>query len=138
MPRRPLIIIACGAVLAAAVWLVPTPTGDVTPAAVVSTDAAAHAGYRAFIDPATGGLTAHPTSIGAVGLDKDVANALSTSSEGLREEPSPVPGGGVMVDLRGRFRNATIATIDETGALRVPCVSGLPQQRDDNGEANHE
>lgn len=53
-----------------------------------------------------------------------LGNAVSTSSQGLVETPSPVPGGGVMVDLQGRFQNAMTMQIDEHGNVTAPCVSG--------------
>jgi hypothetical protein len=45
--------------------------------------------------------------------------ALSTSSAGLAEEPAP--GGGVMVDLRGRFRSEVGSTVDADGGVRTEC-----------------
>ncbi len=41
-------------------------------------------------------------------LSPQMQKALSTSGEGLVETASPVPGGGVMVNLKGRFRSATV------------------------------
>jgi hypothetical protein len=48
--------------------------------------------------------------------------ALSTSAEGLVAEPSPVPGGGMMIDLQGRFQNAATATVDDSGQATVDCT----------------
>jgi hypothetical protein len=53
-----------------------------------------------------------------------LGNAVSTSSQGLVETPSPVPGGGTMVDLQGRFQNAMTMQIDEHGNVTAPCLSG--------------
>jgi hypothetical protein len=94
--------------------------------------------YRVCIDPATGALTSQPTGAGAAPVGKDTERSLSTSSEGLREVPSPVPGGGTMVDLQGRFRNVSVATVDENGDLEAPCVSGLPADTSGDGEAGDE
>ena len=44
-----------------------------------------------------------------------LGDAASTSSEGLVIEKSTVPGGGIMVNLQGRFQNAMVMTIDANG-----------------------
>jgi hypothetical protein len=55
--------------------------------------------------------------------------ALSTSSEGLVEEKSPVSGGGVMVDLQGRFQNAMTLEQDANGNITsAPCIAGTPAE----------
>lgn len=59
---------------------------------------------------------------GTLALSKEMQNAVSTSHEGLFEEPAP--GGGIMVDLQGRFRSLSIATTDADGNLTVRCLSG--------------
>jgi hypothetical protein len=51
-----------------------------------------------------------------------LGDAVSQSSEGLVQEKSPVPGGGVMVNLQGRFQNAMTMTIDANGNVSAPCV----------------
>jgi hypothetical protein len=47
------------------------------------------------------------------------ANALSTSHLGLVQVPSPVRGGGVIVDLQGRFRAPLLATVGEGGQVAI-------------------
>jgi hypothetical protein len=37
----------------------------------------------------------------------------------LEERPSPVPGGGTMVDLKGRFQSPLTATIDSNGDIKI-------------------
>ena len=63
------------------------------------------------------------------GLDAQASTtsqeAYSTSHEGLVETPSPVPGGGVMVDLQGRFLSPLTATVGADGKIEMrhaPCV----------------
>lgn len=84
------------------------------------------AGRRVYIDPATGRPGSVPPTIppGRSRLP-EVANALSTSSEGLHEVPVPIPGGGVMVDLQGRFRSLVTATVRADGTVGVRCGPGL-------------
>ncbi|MHC4984477.1 MAG: post-PEP-CTERM-1 domain-containing protein, partial [Planctomycetota bacterium] len=73
-------------------------------------------GFRAYVDPETGELTEPPSDALA---EEPPAAAFSTSHEGLVETPSPAPGGGVMVDLQGRFRSPLTATVDADGKVRM-------------------
>jgi hypothetical protein len=81
------------------------------------------------IDPASGAFVEPREGAVPVVLDGEVLNALSTSAQGLAETPSPVAGGGVMVDLRGRFQSTHVAVLDGEGRLTAPCRSGLPHAR---------
>lgn len=79
-------------------------------------------GFRVYIDPQTRQFVEPPT-------DQPVAPtpppaAVSTSAEGLVETPNPEPGGGVMMDLKGRFRSPVTATVGPDGKARIqhgPC-----------------
>jgi hypothetical protein len=77
------------------------------------------------VDPSTGKITmiAAPTP---EDLRATLGEAVSTSGEGLVQEKSPVAGGGVMINLQGRFRNASVATVDAQGHLKAECGSGSP------------
>ena len=82
-------------------------------------------GLRVYVDPLTGEFSAPPPW--AARPDEALAPqaAFSTSEEGLVETPSPVPGGGVVVNLRGRFRSPLTATLDADGGTRMrhgPCL----------------
>jgi hypothetical protein len=80
---------------------------------------------RIYRDPVTGALGEPPAEAPAQGpLPPD--EALSTSSEGLVETPSPAPDGGVMVDLQGRFRSPLIATQDAEGKVTIRHSPGGP------------
>ncbi len=58
-------------------------------------------------------------------LREGLGAALSTSFEGLVEEKSPVAGGGVMVNLQGRFQNALTIEQDADGNVTgAPCITG--------------
>lgn len=72
------------------------------------------AGMRVYIDPVTGEFAEPPA-----GAAHAPSAASSTSDAGLVEIPSPVPGGGVMVDLQGRFRRPLVATIDADGKMTI-------------------
>ena len=83
---------------------------------VATTTAQATAGWRAYIDPETGELTDPPA--GSAESQSEAA-AFSTSHAGLRERPSPVPGGGMILDLQGRFRSPLVATRGADGKLTI-------------------
>jgi hypothetical protein len=93
--------------------------GEVASPALVP-GAAPASGMIVQIDPTTGG---------AVDLLPGTANvlaqaqALNTSTEGLVEVPSAVPGGGYMVDLQGRFQHSLTVTIDANGAHLSSCTT---------------
>jgi hypothetical protein len=85
-------------------------------------------GMIIYIDPQTGALL-HAPAPGTVPLQLTPAlrNALSTSHQGLVETPSAVPGGGVKVDLQGRFQSPLVATIDANGNLRIQHLHEMPE-----------
>jgi hypothetical protein len=72
-------------------------------------------GVIVHIDPKTGEVIAPPTGV----LPGQVAQpeAAKLASE-LKESQSPIPGGGVMIELDDRFRSPLTATIDADGKLR--------------------
>lgn len=76
---------------------------------------------KAFVDPATGRIVGKPPPGVAAVLPPEAQNALSTSGEGLREEPGQTRSGGVKVHLQGRFRSAVTATIGADGRLTTHC-----------------
>jgi len=87
------------------------------------------AGLMAFRDPDTGEILPHPDPLSKQELQADalreMAEWLSTSSKGLEKVESPVPGGGVMVDLRGRFQSAAVVT-NVDGVTSIDCKASLP------------
>ncbi len=94
-------------------------SANVSPAAsIIPQNSTSGAGMVVQFDPATGQIV-EPTADGLRELH-DRMN-LNTSSEGLVEVPSDVPGGGYMVDLQGRFQHSMTATIDASGVVRTTC-----------------
>lgn len=94
-------------------------------AAPVVTDPGAD-GMVVYVDPRTGKLSSEPAPGSTpLVLPPETQSALSTSGEGLTQTPSPVPGGGIMIDLQGRFQSPLIATVDETGKLRVGHIEDM-------------
>lgn len=70
------------------------------------------AGMRAYVDP-SGRLVPAPPPGTAV----PPAAALERSGAGLTE--TPAPGGGRMIDLKGRFRSPVVATVQPDGSVRI-------------------
>jgi hypothetical protein len=83
------------------------------------------AAFKVYKDPVTGKIAKPP-----IGVHPDQAaaleRALSTSAEGLVASPSL--GGGIRVDLQGRFRHTTAVTRNDQGALAIQCDSHIPAQ----------
>ncbi len=90
--------------------------GSADPAAGATSETSA--GMRVYVDPSTGALTPEP-STQELG-QRSASSAVSTSMQGLVEEPAP--GGGVMIDLQGRFQSEMRATITPENELRTECV----------------
>ena len=88
-------------------------------------------GMVIYIDPQTGAILkeAAPGSV-PLQLSPQLANSLSTSHQGLVETPSPVAGGGVKVDLQGRFQNPLIVTIDADGKVKTHHLGETPGAAD--------
>jgi hypothetical protein len=88
-------------------------------------------GMIIHIDPQTGELRKTPAP-GAVPLQlsPQERNAFSTSHQGLVEMPSPVPGGGVKLDLQGRFQSPLVVTIDPDGKFKMQHLGEAPESGD--------
>jgi len=88
-------------------------------------------GLMIHIDPQTGAILKEPAP-GTVPLQlpPTLRRALSTSHRGLLETPSLVPGGGVKVDLQGRFQSPVFATIDAGGKLKLHHLNEMPESGD--------
>jgi hypothetical protein len=84
------------------------------------------AGLILNIDPNTGAIVEQPVA-GATKLavPAQLASHMSTSDDGLIDEPNPSGGKGRYVNLQGRYQNAIVATVDANGKLSSPCAQGL-------------
>jgi len=90
------------------------PEGETATLPVPSSSMVTH------IDPVTG----EPISSPAPGQSPATGQpdgSLSHSTEGLVEEESSAPGGGVIMDLQGRFQNQAIAVVD-SDSVHAHCV----------------
>ena len=84
-------------------------------------------GVVIYVDPLTGAILREPAP-GTVPLQltPQLLNALSTSHQGLVETPSAVAGGGVKLDLQGRFQNSLFITIDANGKTKMQHLDETP------------
>jgi hypothetical protein len=81
--------------------------------------APAAAGMVISIDPETGALVA-PTAEQMLRLTPAERTGLMRTAEGLTQVR--LPGGGVMVDLQGRFLEFSVVQLDLEGRPRLHCV----------------
>lgn len=85
------------------------------------------ASMRVHIDPGTGAIVPAPVAPQA---PAQLPPAASRSVQGLAERPAP--GGGVMLDLQGRFLSPVTATVTPDGAPHAEChgpQAGTPAAR---------
>lgn len=88
-----------------------------------NTSPAASGGLRAYLDPATGRLIDQPTyGEPTLELSDEALYRFSTDHFGLIEER--LPDGTLKVDLKGRFRTGSVATVDEDGEVRTHRIGG--------------
>lgn len=95
------------------------------PSGAESSASAPKSGLRAYLDPTTGRLVSEPPVVeggGAISMPVDHLEQFSTSHQGLVSETTL--DGGLMLDLRGRFRQGTVATIGENRQLHVHRIGG--------------
>jgi hypothetical protein len=87
-------------------------------------------GLSVYIDPETGEFIS-PEEAGVQPDEKFTPPATystSTYQENLKEVPSPVSGGGMMVDLKGQFQSPLTATIDDHGNIKIEHKANAPKE----------
>lgn len=118
----------------------PAPAPDTRPPAVEEPTAAApsrrppRAATRAVLDPETGELTSRTVEIEWRQASPELREKLSRRSDDLVEEP--LPGGGFMVDLRGRFHTFLVAKLETDGELRTHCVRAATAKSEPASDAD--
>jgi hypothetical protein len=75
-------------------------------------------GIIVHIDPQTGEIVIPPARALPGPVAQPPVDAIKKPLAEPRETPSPVPGGGVMIDLDERFQTPLSATIDTEGKVR--------------------
>ena len=98
----------------------PAPAPSTAPgeSGVLPVAPAGAAGMTVYKDPDTGRLMPVPPAELRELLSEDLRQATSTSHEGLVQ--TAAPGGGVMIDLQGRFQNAMWASVAD-GKVTAHC-----------------
>ncbi|PIV34319.1 MAG: hypothetical protein COS34_04675 [Lysobacterales bacterium CG02_land_8_20_14_3_00_62_12] len=81
--------------------------------------ATAQAGMRAYVDPATGKLVSQPVTAEQKRQATTVDPAFSQDSSDLRVVQ--MPDGSTMMDLQGRFQQATVVAKQSDGSLSTYC-----------------
>ena len=99
------------------VFAAPPETAPQTPAAAQ--------GLRVYRDPKTGRLGSPPPGVQPPGLSVAEQHMLNRSDQGLQSRT--LPGGGVAVDLQGRYRSMAVATVGNEDPAAVNCVH-TPEQ----------
>lgn len=76
-------------------------------------------GLRVYRNPQTGQLGPPPPGIQPPDLTAAEKRMLNRSDRGLQSRK--LPGGGVAIDLQGRYRNMAVATVGTDGQAEVNC-----------------
>ena len=124
----PLLRLAACGLAAAALWVVSHEAAAPTDRAAASIVVA----RRAYLDPETGRVTTEPPAgVQALELGPRELEMLSRSTDGLSVRRSI--GRAVTVDLGGRFRHLSVATIGADGTLRAHCADTIADPRTVDG-----
>jgi hypothetical protein len=99
---------------------------------------AGSSGMKVYIDPETGEFLDSPPEKIPTEIRRADEEAISTSSEGLEEREVDKPGGGVMIDLKGRFRHYQTATKDADGNIIIRCTPEIPAPTENNETDTHQ
>jgi len=96
--------------------------GEGVPAGTGSAPAPVAAqGLRVYRDPQTGQIGPPPSDAAPPGLTAAERRMLNRSDQGL-PPPRILPGGGVALDLRGRYRSMAVARVGPGGQSAVNCA----------------
>jgi hypothetical protein len=76
-------------------------------------------GMKIFVDPKTGKISKPAPQLELPEASQKSLEITKEPSPELFEAPSPRPGGGVMIDLKGQFRSPLKATRDAEGKLSI-------------------
>jgi hypothetical protein len=124
MKRKAMVFIIAGVAVALAAWQL-APAGNTSGAAATpeaTVTPATNAGYVVHLD-GNGHVVEDVTPEQAAEFNAELNQMVNTSDAGLVEKPSTVAGGGIGVDLQGRFEAAATATVDANGKLTAPCLT---------------
>jgi hypothetical protein len=96
----------------------PNPTNPAQASA--EENARPSSGLVVHIDPATGRIVPKPTAGGNVpAIPAPQFQSAPTADSDFVEEASPIPGGGIKVNLKRRFHQPLTATSQPDGRIRI-------------------
>jgi hypothetical protein len=121
-----LVVVAAGALLFAWRCTERSPAPEAANPGVSARTRASEAGYTVHRDPKTGALREPTAAEQAAAQSSHSVEATSSSAEGLQAMQSPVPGGGVVMRLNGRFHNSMMATRQDDGTPWMQCLDSQP------------
>jgi hypothetical protein len=99
---------------------------------------AGSSGMKVYIDPETGEFLDSPPEKLPSEMPEAAEEAISTSHEGLEIIEVDKPGGGVMMDLKGRFRHYQKATKNADGNITIRCTPEAPVPTENNETDNQQ
>ena len=88
------------------------------------TDGSSSPRQGVYYDPATGRFGAPPEDV--LRSDRTAGASAAGPARVLAERPSPVAGGGVLVDLQGRFDSLMRAEVGADGRVTATCDGVVP------------
>lgn len=101
----------------------PALAGDAQPGSIDCDQPRTSGGWMAYLDPATGTLVAEPPfGKPMLKMTPEALYPFSTSHFGLFERK--LPNGLTKVNLQGRFRQGTVATVDAQGNVTRHRIGG--------------
>lgn len=98
-----------------------------------ATGSTAEAGLRVYVDPQSGELVSQPVTPEQRRQSANTDAAFNQDASDL--VPVKMPDGSTMVDLQGRFQQATVATVQPDGSIRTYCNDADHVAQ---GQHNHE
>ena len=106
-------------IFSAAVLMAAATVADADEKAVESTNNVAESGLRVYVDPQSGELVSQPITAEQRHQANSADAAFNQDTTDL--VPVQMPDGSIMLDLQGRFQQATVATVQPDGSIRTYC-----------------
>lgn len=95
-------------------------------------------GMKVYKDPETGEFLDSPPETLPAEIQRTDEDAISTSHEGLEIIEVDKPGGGFIINLKGRFRQHQTATKDADGNVTIRCAPEVQVPTENNETETHQ
>lgn len=109
-------------------------SSEISPSADAATEPVLQSGRVVHVDPRTG-LKTLPSQAQRAAGQAHLGSIINRSSAGLIETASP--SSGVMVNLLGRFRHATLLNVNQNGDVTSECSASAPAEPTADAEEAH-